>query len=101
MSGWIVSTESNGLLVTTAYKNGTNFFAINQLKQSGGVVQTYQRDLNVDVAVRGRGGVWLPDPAVPNGKNALTWEENGITYSIISNALPLDEMLKVAESLGH
>jgi hypothetical protein len=32
--------------------------------------------------------------------NILAWEENGITFMITSNKLSLDEVLKVAESLG-
>ncbi len=103
MSGWIVATESNGTVVTIAYKDGANnFFAINQLKVGAGdPAQTYHRDQIVDVKVRGHDGVWLPDPASPNGKNALVWEENGVTYSIIGNSLALGEMLKVAQSLGQ
>jgi hypothetical protein len=38
----------------------------------------------VDVTVRGQSGVW---------------QESGITYSMITDSLPEDEMLKVAESL--
>jgi hypothetical protein len=52
-----------------------------------------------DVTVRGQRGAWMP---TSGGKNLLAWEENGITYMIISTstALPKDEVLKVAESLG-
>ncbi len=34
------------------------------------------------------------------GKNLLAWDENGITYMIISNKLAKDEVPKIAESLG-
>ena len=98
MSGWLVSSEENGTVVTNGYNSGNNFFAINQLKyRAGAPRETYHRDQIVDVTVRGQSGVWLPAPA--DGKKALVWEENSITYSIICNSLPLDEMLKVAESL--
>ena len=30
----------------------------------------------------------------------MVWEENGITYLVISNRLILEEVLKVAQSLG-
>jgi hypothetical protein len=71
------------------------------------VPQRAVRDCNdVLVAVkgptgRGRSGVWLPLTASSEGNEALVWEENGITYSLISDALSLDEMLKAAESLGQ
>jgi hypothetical protein len=100
MSGWLVTSEGNGIVVTNGYNSDNNFFAINQLKyRAGAPEQTYHRDQIVDVTVRGQSGVWLPAPV--DGKKALVWEENGITYSIISNSLSLDEMLKVAESLGQ
>jgi hypothetical protein len=42
-------------------------------------------------------GAWLPNSP---RKNILVWEENGITYMAISNGLTLEEVLKVAKSLG-
>jgi len=42
-------------------------------------------------------GVWLPNSP---RKNILVWEENGITYMAMSNGLTLEEVLKVAKSLG-
>ena len=50
-----------------------------------------------EVTVRGQPGAWMP---TGGGKNLLAWEENGITYMIISNKVPKDEVLKIAESLG-
>lgn len=102
MTGWLVTSQDNGVVVFNACKDGTNnFIGLNQLRYGDGASkETYHRDQIVDVTVRGQSGVWLPDPSSPNGKNALVWEENGMTYSLISNSLPLDEMLKVAESLG-
>ena len=49
------------------------------------------------VTVRGQPGAWMP---TGGGKNMLAWEENGLTYMIVSNTLPKGEVLKVAESLG-
>ncbi len=50
-----------------------------------------------EVTVRGQPGAWMP---TGGGKNTLAWEENSITYMIISNKLSKDEVLKIAESLG-
>jgi uncharacterized protein DUF4367 len=100
MSGWLITSEGNGTVVTNGYNSGNTFFAINQSKYRAGAPQeTYHRDQIVDVTVRGQSGVWLPAPA--DGKKALVWEENGINYSIISNSLSLDEMLKIAASLSQ
>ncbi len=102
MSDWFVTTEGNGTVVTNGYRDTTNnFLIVNQWKVGDGDLKTYAREQIVDVAVRGRSGVWFPDPSAPNGKEALVWEENGITYSLLSNSLSLDEMLKVAESLSQ
>jgi len=101
--GWRITTESNSTAVTNGYFDTTkNFFFITRWKVGQGDIKTYTREKIVDVTVRGHSGVWLPDPALTNVKNtALVWDEDGITYSIISNSLSLDEALKVAESLGQ
>ena len=63
-----------------------------------------------DVTVRGHAGIWIEQAQMgayadeagqwhTTGENILIWEENGFTFSVRSNVLPLDEMLKVAESL--
>jgi hypothetical protein len=102
MSDWYVTPQGTGTDVTNGYRDTGNYFLIlNQWKLGGGDLKTYAREQIVDVTVRGQPGVWLPDPSVPEGKEALVWEENGITYSLLSNSLPLDEVLKVAESLGQ
>jgi hypothetical protein len=73
---------------------------INQWKVGDGDLKTYTREQIVDVTVRSK---WGPAAGYgsPDDANALVWEENGITYSLISDSLSLDEMLKVAESLGQ
>ncbi len=103
MSGWMVTSQGSSQVVTNAYRDRTNhFLIINQWKISNGASQTYAKDQIVDVTVRGQAGVWLPDTTSgPAQKNALVWEENGITYSLITDSLPLDQMLKVAESLSR
>lgn len=102
MSGWLVTTEDNSPVVTNGYRDGANhFFIINQWKLTSGATQRYTKYEIVDVTVRGQPGVWLPDAVNgPAGKNALVWQENDITYSLITDAVPLDELLKVAELLG-
>jgi hypothetical protein len=102
LSDWYIITEGNGTVVTRDYHDtAKNILFINQWKVGAGDLKTYTRAQIVDVTVRGRSGVWLPDTPSPDDANALVWEENGITYSLISDSLPLDEMLKVAESLGQ
>jgi hypothetical protein len=103
MSGWYVASEENGKVVTNGYSDTSNhLFIVNQWKVSPGGMRTYTKDKIVTVTVRGQTGVWLPDTVNgPAGKNALVWQENGITYSLITDAVPLDEMLKVAESLSQ
>jgi hypothetical protein len=81
---------------------------------------TYAKELNaarnllLDVEVRGRPGFWIEgEPHVflfenPNGRvefesirlagNVLLWEENGVTMRIES-ALPIEDVLRIAESL--
>lgn len=101
MGGWYVTSDS-GTVVTNGYHDATNhFFLINQWKVDNGAVRRYAKDQLVNVTVRGQPGLWLPDGSGGEGqKNALVWAENGITYSLITDAVPLDDLLKVAQSLG-
>lgn len=101
MSNWFVVSQGHGKEVTNGYRDSANnFVVLNQWKYGpGDSRQTYAREQIIDVTVRGQPGVWLPAPASP-GKNALVWEESGITYSLLTDSLSLDEMLKVAESLS-
>jgi hypothetical protein len=101
--GWRITPESNSTAVTNGYFDTTkNYFFITQWKVGeGDTPKTYTREEIVDVTVRGQNGVWLPNASANSSSVALVWAENGITYSIISNALSLDEILKVAESLGR
>lgn len=101
--GWRITTENNSTAVTNGYFDTTkNYFFITQWKVGeGDTTKTFTREEIVDVKVRGQNGVWLPDASTNSTSVALVWAENGITYSIISSALSLDEILKVAESLGR
>jgi hypothetical protein len=95
--GWRITTEGNSTAVTNGYYDTTkNFFFLVQWKFGEGDTKSFTRQEIEDVTVRGQSGVWIPSTA---NSAALVWEENGITYSLIGNALSLDEMLKVAESL--
>jgi Domain of unknown function (DUF4367) len=103
MSPWFVTSDDGGKAVSNGYRDATNHFLIlNQWKAPDGSARTFARDKIVDVTVRGQTGLWLPDTVRGTaGKNALVWEEGGITYWIITDAVPLDEVLKLAESLGR
>jgi hypothetical protein len=102
MTGWMVTSDRSGVTASRGYKDSTNnFLVINELKKAAGAPEVaFHKDQIVDVTVHRQPGVWLPDPSSPNGKNALVWDENGITYSLISNSLSLEEMSRVAEALG-
>jgi hypothetical protein len=104
MSGWYITSDSGGNVATNGYRDATDhhFLVLNQWQVGGGARREFARPQIVDVTVRGHPGLWLPDTINgPAGKNALVWDEGGITYSIITDAVPLDEMLKVADSLAH
>jgi Domain of unknown function (DUF4367) len=70
---------------------------IEELKVQQGQSKTVDSSQIQDVTVRGQPGVWMPNN---DGMNTLAWEENGITYLVVSNQLSQEEALKVAESLG-
>jgi hypothetical protein len=101
--GWRITHENNSIAVTNGYFDTTkNFFLITQWNiAEDDITRTFVREEIIDVTVHGQSGVWLPHASVSGVNNALVWAENGVTYSIISKALSLDEVLKVAESLGR
>ncbi len=97
---WTVSHEVDRVMASITYGNQTphgNLIIIEQMYQHGEPNTVINRPEIQDVTVRGQPGAWMP---ADGGKNVLAWDENGITYMIISNTLPEDEVLKVAESLG-
>ena len=100
LSDWFIISQGNGMVVTSdSHDPAKNILFINQWKVGAGDLRIFPQEQIVDVTVRGRSGVWLPGTASSNYKRALVWEENGITYSLISVSLPLEEMLRIAESL--
>ncbi len=105
---WSVETRENGVLAVCSYVNvdgekENHFLSISQLKPREG---SPNREFHVseeqmqDVIVRGAPGVWLASRGKENAKYSLVWAEDGITFSMSSDALSLEEMLKIAESLG-
>ena len=100
--GWRITTKSNSMAVTNGYYDTSkNYFLLSQWKIGEGDTKAFTRQEIVDVTVRGREGVWIPSTSNNATNAALVWEENGITYSLIGKDLSLEEMLKVAESLGN
>lgn len=98
--GWRVSSKWGGEAALVNFDNPADdsFLIIEQLKIGQDHPNIVERPEIVAVTVRGLHGAWVPD--ANDGKNVLIWDENGITYSVISNKLPLEELQKVAESLG-
>ena len=104
MSGWFVTSDSGGNVASNGYRDatGSHFLVINQWQVGGDARREFARDQIVDVTVRGHPGLWLPGTTSGDDeKEALVWDEGGITYSIITNFVPLHEMLKVADSLSR
>ncbi len=95
---WNVSHSSDGVMASIFYNNqpGDGHISIDERMGHPGEPNILT-DLpeKQDVTVRGQPGTWSPN----NGKNFLVWNENGITFSIVSS-LTKDDALKVAESLG-
>ncbi len=95
---WTVVHDQGGVMVDISYeKNSTaTYLSISEQKNWPAELGTL---INLpgkqDVTVRGQPGVWIPN----NGKNILTWEENGIRYIIVTHISSKDEALKIAESL--
>jgi hypothetical protein len=98
-AGWTVLQGNNEVRASIYYESPDkeSSLTIEQLKHQPGESKTVESQEIVDVTVRGQSGAWMPDSP---RNNMLVWEENGITYLIVSNRLPLEEVLKVAESLG-
>jgi Domain of unknown function (DUF4367) len=99
--GWRITSKWGGEAALVNFDNGAEntFLVIEELKIGQDQPMTVERPEIVAVTVRGLPGAWVPDGT--DGKSALVWDENGVTYSVISNKLPLEELQKVAESLGQ
>lgn len=98
--GWRVTSKWGGQAALISYENLTDdsYVTIEELQIGQDLPMTIERPQITPVTVRGLPGVWTLDP--DGHKNGLVWDENGITYSIWSNKLPLEELQKIAESLG-
>lgn len=98
---WTVVDEINGMTASITYHNQADddhLMIREQMVRPGEPNIVLSRPEIQELTVRGLPGAWMP---TGGGKNMLAWEENGITYMIVSNTLPKDEVLKVAESLGR
>src|SRR5215212_5417148 len=87
--GWRVTSKWGGEAALVNFDNpaDNSYLIIEELKIGQDHPITVERPEIVAVTVRGLPGAWLPDGN--DGKSALVWDENGITYSVISNKLPL------------
>ncbi len=97
---WTVTDEMNAMTASITYQNQANddhLMIQEQMVRPGGPDTVLNRPEIEQLTVRGQPGAWMP---TGGGKNLLAWEENGITYMIVSNKLTKDEVLKIAESLG-
>jgi len=99
-SGWRVTSKWGGEAALISYDNlaEDSYVTIEEFQIGQDSPMTIERPEIVAVTVRGLPGVWTLDP--DGHKNGLVWDENGITFSVWSNKLPLEELQKVAESLG-
>jgi hypothetical protein len=115
--GISILPNGNGKVVVTGFADSEtgSFILINQYRAGLGDSFTNYVSGNEtvqDIQLRGHDGVWItgrlmtnPMIAEQQDKEALResswliWEEKGIAYTIISNRLSQEEMLKVAESM--
>jgi hypothetical protein len=98
--GWRVTSKWGGEAALISYDNRSadSYVTIEEFQIGQDLPMTIERPEIEAVTVRGQPGVWTLDPE--GHKNGLVWDENGITYSVWSNKLPLEELQKIAESLG-
>jgi hypothetical protein len=106
---WSLMDQGNGMVVVSVYHDEEgHYLNLNQYRygEDDHYEQAYAENEQVkDVIVRGQAGVWIvgrlvgdtSDTVVPT--TWLMWEENGINYTMFSDALPQSEILKMAESL--
>jgi hypothetical protein len=106
---WSLMEQGSGKVVVSRYQDaGGHFLLINQSRYAAGdhFEQSYAANEQVtDVTVRGGAGVWIEgrlmgdEPAALLPTSWLMWEQDGVNYTLISDALSQKEMLQVAESL--
>jgi hypothetical protein len=104
-----VYTPKVGVLVFTTWatESGEEHIGINQMRYVSG----YELEFPVgnaptmDVTVRGQPGLWAEGANLGSrgedlvAINVLIWEEEDDLFRLTSDELPLEEMLKIAESL--
>jgi hypothetical protein len=95
---WTVSHDQEGVTASIHYDNADSFLVIDEQQPQPGAANTIDRPDIQDVTVRGQSGAWIPDP--DGHKSILVWQENGLTYMLVSNTLAQAQLLQVAESLG-
>ncbi len=93
---WTVIHSNNGVMANILFHNQASGgdFAITE--QKGGTQAGTNGAGSQAVTVRGQPGTWMPN----TDKSFLSWEENGIRYTIVSTRLTEAEVLRIAESLG-
>ena len=106
---WSLMDQGNGRVVVSKYQDaGGHYLMLNQYRYGEGdhYEQSYADNEKVtDVTVRGQPGVWIEGRMVGESSGALAptlwlmWEEGGVNYTLFSDALSKEAMLKTAESL--
>jgi hypothetical protein len=114
---WGIAQKTDGITVYSGYegKAGESFLTLNQHRygsQEHFDQWTSQNEVITNVTVRGLPGVWISGRLMTNPLREavagepdlqptgwLMWENQGVIYTLMSNTLPLAEMMKVAESL--
>jgi hypothetical protein len=114
---WSISQRVDGVNVYSGYEyeSGEHFLTLNQYRY--GAQEQFDQWLSenetlTNVTVRGLPGVWISGRWMANPLREpvagepdlqptgwLMWEDQGVIYTLMSNTLPLAEMIKVAESL--
>lgn len=118
---WSINRQESGIYVVSTFRNDANnhFLLLNQVDYSPGASfeQTYGDNEQVsDTSVGGQAAVWITgrlmtDPTDHSPKlpaepqlyptNWLVWQNGDITYALFGNGLSQQEMIRIAESLGH
>lgn len=107
---WSIVQMDGSMGVYRQYRDpsGDHFLVFNPVRHAGSArfEQGYGGNETVtDVSLRGQSGVWIVGRLFADSSgslvptNWLMWAEDDVNYTLYSDELPLDEMLKVAESL--
>jgi hypothetical protein len=114
---YTLSVMGNGLLVASSYvlPGSSEFVLLNQYKAGQGDIYTDNispGEQTQEVRVRDKSGLWISgrlmtnplDPGISSTEELqatqwLRWEEQGVTYTVISNSPSLEDALQFANSL--